>query len=539
MTSAHDAAPVTSPSEVTVNRRRRRRRSILGPQKSLFRRKSFFGSWAISSMLLLLLCGLWTLITPIPSGPDEPTQYVKAAAVAGGTITGSRKAHFPPGTVLVKVRGTFVMYDPSTNCYYEHPTVPAGCSPALGGSPRVGVTTTYVGDYPPLYYALAGLPSAFSSRPAARRAMRIMSALISALLLGLALGVAITWARSRWMIIGSALTITPAAVYLASVINPNGLEISAAVAAWTAGVVLVFDHDEAPPGGLIAAFVGSAVVLAFTRPLSPLWVLGIVAALAIVRPGPAWRLVRNATMRIPLAVTLVATLGAMAYIILNRSLAIEHFPLAGHPTNTQVAALILGRLPFYAQSLVGQFGAPEFIAPTLAAALWVVGVGALVSAAVVVGARWQCLVLLLIVVGVLAVLPFVATYPNARTLGVAWQGRYEYPLAAGIPLVAAAMLGAVRVRVGRAPLATAVAVAVGHLATFYWVLRRYTVGLGTFLNPFAHVPNGWQPPLPSVALAALAILVVGAYGAWLVVCCDGHLRFQPESRSVEAREDTT
>ncbi|MEN3314796.1 MAG: hypothetical protein V7605_1030 [Acidimicrobiaceae bacterium] len=479
-------------------------------------RRVFLTTWAAASLFFVILCGLWSLSTPIPSGPDEPTQYVKATAVAHGTLTGEHRKGFPPGTVLVHVPGTFVLYDPGTGCYYLHPTVPAGCTRPPNAGSDVQATTTYVGEYPPLYYAITGLPTLVSNHPLTRRAMRGMSTVVSSLLLGVALAAAVTWSRSRWLVVGVALAVTPTAVYLASVLNPNGLEISAALAAWTAGVLLVFDHDARPPPGLVAVFAASAVTLALTRPLSPLWLVGIVGALSLIRPAAARRLVADKAVRVGLAVTGAAIAIAVLFVVINGSLSIEKFPLTPGLSDLQVASLVAGRVPLHVWSMVGQFGGPEFTAPSLAVGMWVVGVGALVCVAASISSRWEATVLILTVVGLLVVLPFAATYPEARTHGLVWQGRYQYPAAVGIPLLATALLGKARTNMGRSGGLAATAIVIVHVATFYWVLRRYTVGLGSFVNAFAHVPGGWRPPVSAVVLAGLVTLVSVGSGVWLV-----------------------
>jgi hypothetical protein len=60
------------------------------------------------------------------------------------------------------------------------------------------------------------------------------------------------------------------------------------------------------------------------------------------------------------------------------------------------------------------------------------------------------------------------------------------------------------------------AIVIVHLVTFYWVLRRYTVGLGSFVNAFAHVPGGWSPPVSAVVLTGLVTVVSVGSGVWLV-----------------------
>lgn len=482
------------------------------------RRSTGFGrQWTTISLVFLVLSALWSVSTPIPSGPDEPTHYVKATAIAHGTLTGTRPPGFPRGTVLVRVPGSFVMYDPAFDCYYLRPEVPAGCTPLPPPEPTVLETTTYVGEYPPLYYALTGLPSLVSGQPlVARWAMRAVSALLSAVLLGLAVTAALTWSRSRWLLVGVVLTVTPTVVYLASVLNPNGLEISAAVAAWTAGVLLVFQHADRAPPGLVAVFAGSSSVLALTRPLSPIWVAGIALSLAILRPTAARRLLRDRAVRLALAITGAAVAGAALYVVANDSLAIQRFPLPPGLSDLQVAARVLGLIPLHLLYMVGQFGAPEFTAPVLAVLIWTVGVGALVCAAASVSRLRDAAILALFVAAVLVVLPFVVSFPGARTNGLAWQGRYGYPAAAGIPLLATALLADAGARLGRAGSMAVVAVVVGHLTAFYWVLRRYTVGLGSFVNPFADVADGWNPPLPAALLAALVAATGVASGLWLL-----------------------
>ncbi len=496
------------------------------------RRSVGFGRvWAAAFLALLVLSGLWSLSTPIPSGPDEPTHYVKATAVAQGTLTGERPPGFPRGTVLVRIPGSFVLYEPDLGCYYLRPEVPAGCTLLPGPDPTLQATTTYVGEYPPLYYALTGLPSLVSDQPLARRAMRAGSAVLSSVLLALALAAVVTWSRSRWLLVGWALTITPTTVYLASVLNPNGLEISAAVAAWTAGVLLVFQHAHRPPPGLVTIFAGSSAVLALTRPLSPVWVAGIVLSLALVRPAAARRLLADRAVRIGLAAIGVTVGGAVLYVVANDSLAVQRFPLPPGLSDLQVAALVLGQIPLHLRSMVGQFGAPEFTAPALAMLIWTVGVGALALAAASVCRLRDAAVLGVFAVAVLVVLPFAASIPGARTYGLVWQGRYAYPAVAGMPLLATALLADAGIRLGRAGIMAVAVVVTAHVATYYWVLRRYTVGLGSFVNAFADVPGGWDPPLPAVLLAALVAATTVASGLWLLARLARPLRLETLSEA--------
>ena len=119
---------------------------------------------------------------------------------------------------------------------------------------------------------------------------------------------------------------------------------------------------------------------------------------------------------------------------------------------------------------------------------------------------------------------------QAHHVGLVWQARDGFPLYVGILLVAGAAGGRglrmspgwftgpskVGEAFGRLAVLVAVAVAVAQLADFVWALRRYTVGLGATVNPLAHVPGRWDPPLPALALIITAVLATAFYGWWIV-----------------------
>ena len=109
--------------------------------------------------------------------------------------------------------------------------------------------TTYVGLYPPLYYAIAGLPTLLWSSGSAIYLMRALSALVAALLYGLTLAMIARWSRAPLLLSALGLALTPLVVFLGGVVNPSTLEIAAAAATWTAGLLLVLDHADHPPPG--------------------------------------------------------------------------------------------------------------------------------------------------------------------------------------------------------------------------------------------------------------------------------------------------
>ena len=119
---------------------------------------------------------------------------------------------------------------------------------------------TYSGRYPPLYYAVVGLPTLVVHSTDAVFLMRLLGALLCAVLLGLAYMVLATWSQNRILAAGFLCALTPAAVYLGSVVNPNGLEIAAAICLWCSGLVLALEHRDDPPRALVVVLTVSACV---------------------------------------------------------------------------------------------------------------------------------------------------------------------------------------------------------------------------------------------------------------------------------------
>jgi Predicted membrane protein (DUF2142) len=485
------------------------------PAPARRRHLGFLPVWAASTAVFFLLSLVYSLATPVPSGPDEPAQMVKAASVAHGQLLGKHPADFPPTTVLATVPGTVAhLYDPSSGCNYADPRQPTGCAPAVLVAPGPQVTSTYVGRYPPLYYAVVGLPSLFPSHPLSLRAMRAMSCLLDAAFLGLAFAVVARWSRSRWIACGVGLAVTPMALYLGSVVNPSGLEVAAVVAAWVSAVVLVTQWSRNPPTGLVVAFTVAALTATWTRPLSAAWIVILLATTAALWPREARHLLRHRSARLAGGVLAAGIVAAGVYVALAHALAQEVFLLPPGTTTRQAVGYIWRDLGIWAQQLVAAYGSPNVPSPHTAVVLWGAGVGVLAVVALITARRWQAALFVLFVVGALMVIPFVASYAKWRTNGLIWQGRYELPLAAGIPILAAALLTRRRSCPTWVLTAVALVATLGQAAAFYQLLRRYTVGLAV-QNPFRDVANGWHPPLGAVTTAVLGAALILCLGAGL------------------------
>ncbi len=479
-------------------------------------RGSFLRVWLLFTGILTALTACWSLATPLPSGPDESTHVIKAASVARGTLIGSHPAHAPVNVTKVQVPRSVASLAEGTRCYYRHQKVSAACRVAPKHSAGNTAAATYVGYYPPLYYAVTGLPSLLSTARWALYGMRITSALFGSALLGLAFASAVCWSRRRVLVIGLALGVTPTTIYLMSVLNPNGLEIAAAAAVWVSGLILFDERPGDPPQGLLTALAVSGVVLALTRPLSPAWLFVIVLTLVILRPRAVRQLVASAQVRIAAAALAVGVLVSGVYVLVERSYTVEAInPMAGSPTR-DVLRRIVRLLPAYTKELIGAYGAPEFRAPALAVAFIVPALFVLLGTALLVARRRDARVLALMSVGFLIALPVAVSLVSAPAHGLVWQARYGLPLMIGIPLVASQLLGELpAVRAVRTRVAVGTVVAVSLFVSLAWVFHRYSVGVSGSLNPFAGGPDVWRPPLPVLLLAISALLANLGYG-WLI-----------------------
>ena len=298
-------------------------------------------------------------------------------------------------------------------------------------------------------------------------------------------------------------------------------------------MILVLDHAEHPPPSLVYGTAAAAIVLVLTRGLSPFWLALIAVSLLALAPRSLPVLLRCHAVRV--AGAMVAVVGAVAvgYVAWAHTLSVDPLglPVPASLSSTGVLELALGRTESVVTEFIGTFDSGETEPPLLAIGLWLLAASGLLVFGLVASLRRHAAVLIALVAGSLIV-PTVLMVSQAHHVGLVWQARDGFPLYVGILLVAGAVGGRslrmspgwftgpskVAEAFGRLAVLVAVAVAVAQLADFVWALRRYTVGLGSTVNPLAHVPGRWDPPLPALALIITAVLATAFYGWWI-----GHL----------------
>jgi hypothetical protein len=506
-----------------------------GPGPMLRPARPFGRVWAVSSLTFFALGLLWAFATPLGAAPDEPTQIVKAAAVVRAEFIGQPAPGQPKAVTEVTVPASFADDARLATCFAGRPTVPAGCAPHLSSASTPTEVGTYVGRYPPLYYLLVGVPTLLWRGSGAVLAMRALSALWSAALLGLAVAIAAVWSRSRLLVLGLAVAVTPLVIFLTAVVNPSGLEIAAAVATWTGALVLVLDHRRHAPAPLVAATAASGCVLALCRGLSDLWLAAIAAFAVALVPAALGQLGRQQLVRRAALWPTVVAAAAAIWVLAASTLSVvpDGIRVARRSSTFDLVVDALGRLPAIAHQAVGVFGWLDTPSPYAVEAAW-----AAVAAIVVIGGtlttRQHLRRVVLALVATSVVLPTAIIVSQAARDGLVWQARDGMPLYAGVPIMAAAVADRVdrgRLSPGRSLTTAATradpgairrlaglvaaAVAACQWLDFAWALRRYTVGLGGPLAPWRHVTGGWQPPVPTVVLLVAAGIVAIAYGRWL------------------------
>lgn len=491
----------------------------------------------IGAALFALLGVVWSLSSPLMGAPDEPDQTVKAVAVARGEWRGEdieRTSDFELRTswveTIVTVPEGYAHLNDLKACYVFQPDTPSGCAPQPVDDENLVEATTYVGTYPPTYYVLVGWPSRFLPASQGLWAMRLASLMASAAMVGLAVAACRRMGRSGFLGAGVLVALTPVTVHLASVINPNGFEITAAIAVWSTAFVVVtgprvsgadLRSPSGPTTADLARLALAFVLLAGTRALSPAIAVGILAtvALAGLHRDTLGALARRTDARITAAVMAIGAVAAGGWVLWSK----VYDSVAGSP----VVGLTLGsalreswsRLPRRLHEMFGYFGWLEVPAPPSLLVLWTILIVVLVVSALMLG-TWRQRGVLVALVALAVAFNVVPEALSAARHGFIGQGRYALPVAVGVPILAAWIVAA-RARTGqlwwrRTAMTVAVAWALGQSIGLAALLRRHVVGNTNDLFAFIG-GTGWEPPLPPVLLWVLGVVTALAFATWLVL----------------------
>jgi hypothetical protein len=425
----------------------------------------------------VLLGTAWALALPVNGTYDESRHIIRGYAVVDGQwLPGG------PQRLSFDVPGSLLPADP--DCTWDpKPPKPASCQGAPG-DPAKRSTETYTARYSPVYYLVVGIPLKLWPTSGGVLTARLVSVLLNALLLAAAVAFALR--ISTLTAAAVMLVATPTVMNLAGSINPNGLEISAGVLLFAAGLAYLREKT-----GLLAAGV-AAFLLITLRHLGPLLFAIDLLALAVLAgrtrvAAEAGR--RNVWVRFGVPVGVGAAV-AGAWALAARS------PVGagpGAPSDESVlAGLFEHRLAFYVNQIVGQFGYGETTISPAAILLWYLLIAVVLYRVLWRGPGPERLVtvgLVLAGFGLLVALEFVFVP------GHGWfsHGRYALPV-----LVGAVLVGATAgPRIPWLPTVLVAATLPVHLYALARVMTRYQVGIAESFAPFG---GSWLPPVPPLLL---------------------------------------
>jgi hypothetical protein len=449
--------------------------------------------------LLFALCASWSIATPIFGPPDEQAHAERAAIMARGRFSG-RDVQTAFGLVSeVTVPSWFSRLTPT--CFVEHVDVTPACVPPYVDVEGTQLDRIVMGAYSPEYFVLVVMPTRLLSGPAVVYLMRLLT--------GVACAAMLAWAflcarrLGRWSMIGVVVAITPMVLYLASSVNPNGIEIASAVLVWSAATALA-----RAPRISEALLAGTAIGFAIcvnTRALSiPMAGFAVAASLLLADRARFVAVTRLPRVRLWFA---VATAGLLVSVLWLASQGVKE-DLLPHVPYTFLDGL--GRTRVLLVESVASFGWAEVPLPWVAI-LWALPLGLLLLVALV-GAKPRDVAVLAGVVVFAIGLPIVVSLLELPRLHRVWLGRYGLPLWTGVPVVAGTLAASPgRRRLGAAPVVGPVilgSVALAQVLAFALAARRYAVGLH---GPYWYLTGAeWTPPVPpAVLLVGFACTTIG------------------------------
>lgn len=476
----------------------------------------FLSAWALFSAL----AALWSLSTPFAASPDEPAHLIKAASVVRGAFN---NVDVGSGS-LVEVP-QYIAWTHAQTCTAFDATVTAACMLEPPGDDDVIVdSTTTAGRYNPVYYVLVGWPSLIFGDGTGIYAMRIVSGMLSSVFLALTAVVIASWRGRALPVIAFGAAVTPMVLFLNGSVNPNGLEITATLAAFVAVTAVVARPDPALLVQRASIVAVAGVLAANTRAISPLWVaIAILLPFLLASREQLVSLIRTRAVIISAAVVAAGAVAALLWLRLTNTVSTSseaggeamEVPYAGSSPLFGFGLMML-RFGQHLREMIGVFGWLDTAAPPEVYALWGLLFGGLVIWAVAL-LRGRALRFAIVLIVAVPVVPALIQAAFITSGGWIWQGRYALPVLVialvGLGLAlsehfdvlerrAALILGGVAGGIW----------VVGHVLAFMAALQRFSVGAdGSWFAMF--VSPEWQPPGGITLLLALFAVVVVATAA--------------------------
>jgi hypothetical protein len=452
---------------------------------------------AVIAWLLIAAASVGMFVSSPPSaGPDEPVHELTAWYL---TDTGPRSD--PGGSFSAPV--SFAVLHP---CFAELSDVTASCSPARSQS-EVAVPTSTVLNYPPPYYWAVGLGQRLAAAVAGTGYADIGGRLASLCLNLGALVLISLYMRRRSPLWGTFLLLvsTPMAVFLGSIVNPSGWEVTCGVV--LASVLYVATSGNRPVGdrtlplGSLSAVAVASVALALARPIGFFWVCGLTMSAIALAPAVNRRLL----LRLTVAVAPGVLVGLIWYVTHTAGPPVftpAESQAAAAGTSTPLAASFV-YFPMRLMEMLGVLGWLDTPMPVLLVLSWLAVWAAVLRRMPSIGrAAMLCGIFGILIAPSLIEATISGGWPFW------WQGRYTMPFALGFLLLLLLRSGWLIPRT----VSLAAGIAVLSLGLMVWVNAvRYGFGLNDFDLPASLATLGLSPVRLAVS-AALGSFLVAASG---------------------------
>jgi hypothetical protein len=381
---------------------------------------------------------------------------------------------------------------------------PSEDAPVLNPDPR----------YPPAFYLFEGAVGRLVPPGAnAVRLMRLASVAVVSALLASAF-VTLGELRRPWTVAAGVLVaVTPMVFHVGSSVNPNGVEIAAGIALWTAGTALV--TGARPLDARIVTRVSiAAIVMVLARPASPV-LLALVALvlLTLVDRTRARTIVRSRAVRIGAIAVGVATVFQLGWYVLAEP---RYFgtPLDETIGTAEIIRFALTKAPALFPQMIGVMGHPDYDVNAVTVVLWTFMVGAVAMLGLVAG-RGRMRIAILATLAATIVVPIVFDVLSARDYGFVWQSRYTLPIAVGVPILSGFAVAETALAPHLSRRAVGIvfgaAFTLAQFLAFAEFLGRYTVGVDGPILFFLHVE--WSPPVPAWLLLVSMLAGLAAFCA--------------------------
>lgn len=502
---------------------------LLASSRTVSPRRAFWFSF----LAFFALSTVWALANPLMASVDEPAHVIKAAATVRGASDVSADGD-ATGIGSVELPRLYEQLATYPNCFAFQPNASAACQQDLSGDTdsTVLVTTSAI-NYNPLYYAMVGWPALLPDGEHTVYLMRILNAALSSALLGFAVAVVSGLRTRRWLGVAILACLTPTFVNLMGSVNPQSVEVTGAVLLWVSLLALLRSPDERLHVLRLVGVVVSTLFVANARGLGPMLVVVILVLCILAAP---WRrtvdLFRDRRSWWALGASVLACIAATAWILGADALP-EGSGAVGIPLRENVFRT-LGLTSAYVQQLFVALGWLDVGVPLWVIFLFVSTVAVLVFLAWAAGSLRDRLG----IAGAATVtflMPVLTHAVQADKIGYFWQGRYAFPIAIGILLVAGFALSE------RDPLPSwftinlvatvSTAVVAAQVVVFYSNLHRYASGFegGWVLTE----PLSWSP-VPAVGFT---LLYAAAWAAAVILVARVVLAPERAGATVPAAEE--